>query len=393
MSKNKLNISLSLEYYRNKAKELHKSWQKRELKALETIRWYHPKFQESDNSWDELIKEIKEGPISLRDAQLTVARDSGYENWKALVQHINALASAKDSDTQFFEIAAQAIVDGDLDSLMEVLSEQPSLAKARSKRKHSATLLHYIAANGIENNRQKTPPNAVEIASFLLEKGADADALANTYGGGSHATILCLLVTSIQPYKARLQPDLVDALIDGGAKVNGLDDDSAPLTFALSFHYTEAAMRLYKRGARVSNICHAAGLGLLDALNQYFDPNGVLRPIALAVGLSHPDKDLDAKEIEELAFAYACNNRQFPIMEFFLDRGVDINAQHSGLQTKCTPLHRAISHHQNDVVEFLVSHGADFNTKEITFNGTPMGWAIHSGNLDAEQILSNSGAV
>ena len=29
---------------------------------------------------------------------------------------------------------------------------------------HRATLLHYVGANGVEAYRQKTPPNATEIA-------------------------------------------------------------------------------------------------------------------------------------------------------------------------------------------------------------------------------------
>ena len=46
-----------------------------------------------------------------------------------------------------------------------------------------ATLLHYVAANGVEGYRQLTPPNAVAIADALLDAGADVDALADMYGG------------------------------------------------------------------------------------------------------------------------------------------------------------------------------------------------------------------
>jgi len=39
-------------------------------------------------------------------------------------------------------------------------------------RRHHATLLHYVGANGIESFRQKTPANAVDIARLLLDAGA-----------------------------------------------------------------------------------------------------------------------------------------------------------------------------------------------------------------------------
>jgi hypothetical protein len=33
--------------------------------------------------------------------------------------------------------------------------------------------LHYIGANGVEGERQKTPANAVEVARILLDAGAE----------------------------------------------------------------------------------------------------------------------------------------------------------------------------------------------------------------------------
>ena len=49
-------------------------------------------------------------------------------------------------------------------------------------REHGATLLHYVAANGIENYRQKTPPNIVELTKLLLDSGAAVNAIADLYG-------------------------------------------------------------------------------------------------------------------------------------------------------------------------------------------------------------------
>jgi hypothetical protein len=47
---------------------------------------------------------------------------------------------------------------------------------------HEPTLLHYNA-NGVEEYRQKTPNNVVEVAKVLLDAVAEPDALAAMYGG------------------------------------------------------------------------------------------------------------------------------------------------------------------------------------------------------------------
>src|SRR5205807_2098987 len=99
------------------------------------------------------------------------------------LQRFAAAASQPGSDVHRFEAAVEAVINGDEASLRRMLAEHPDLAQARSSRtccfdppEHRATLLHYVAANGVENYRQKTPPNAVEITRLLLDAGADPNA-------------------------------------------------------------------------------------------------------------------------------------------------------------------------------------------------------------------------
>src|ERR1700722_18887164 len=114
-------------------------------------------------------------PGTLAAAQFVLARMHGFDNWPKFSRHIDELAHSG-SATSSFEAAANAIVDGDLDTLRRLLRENPGLVHARSSREHNATLLHYVAANGVEGYRQKTPNNIVEIAELLLNAGADVDA-------------------------------------------------------------------------------------------------------------------------------------------------------------------------------------------------------------------------
>jgi ankyrin repeat protein len=141
------------------------------------------------------------------------------------------------------------------------VGRNPDLVHARSARVHGATLLHYVAANGVEDFRQKTPPNALAVARFLLEAGAEVDGLANTYGGDKYQTTMNLLVSSTHPAEAGLQAPLVHLLLDFGAAINGLDDDGSPLLTAMAFDYGESVDALARRGARIDNVVTAAAVG------------------------------------------------------------------------------------------------------------------------------------
>src|SRR5207245_6463086 len=141
----------------------------------------------------------------------------------ALVEHVEAVT--RDGSPVFqFESAVEAVITGELATLESLVCENPELVRARSTRithfdppVHRATLLHYVAANGVEGYRQKTPKNAVEIATTLLKAGAEVDALADMYGG--HYATMSMLVSSYHPANAGVQVALVETLLDFGASV------------------------------------------------------------------------------------------------------------------------------------------------------------------------------
>jgi len=159
--------------------------------------------------------------------------------------------------------AVEAITTGGEARLRALLQSDAGLVHQRAPFAHRATLLHYLGANGVEV--QRSPQNAPAIARILLDAGALPDATAAIYGDSD--TTLCMTVTSVVPYLAGVQADLVDALVDYGANVDGPFADGAPLGCALLFGYTEAAERLVLRGARFDNLIYAAGLGRADVVS------------------------------------------------------------------------------------------------------------------------------
>jgi len=98
---------------------------------------------------------------TLSAAQFIIARAQGFESWPRLASHLEATARAN-SPVNHFELAVDAIVIGDIATLEQLLQQNSGLIRAHSTRRHQATLLHYISANGVEGYRQKTPPKNSE---------------------------------------------------------------------------------------------------------------------------------------------------------------------------------------------------------------------------------------
>src|ERR1700674_5284704 len=158
-----------------------------------------------------LDSDVLSARFALADAQFVVAREHGFESWPKFAKHIAALAR-KSSTVSKFESAADAVITGDVATLKRLLRGNPRLIRERSTRAHHATLLHYVAANGVEDYRQKTPRNVVEVAKLLLQAGAEVDATAEAYSGGD--TTLGLAASSVHPLRAGVQSALLETLLD-----------------------------------------------------------------------------------------------------------------------------------------------------------------------------------
>jgi ankyrin repeat protein len=228
----------------------------------------------------------------------------------------------------------------------------------RSTREHRSTLLHYISANGIEDFRQKTPKNILEITELLLTEGADVNAESDAYGGRS--TTLGLTATSWHPENAGVQIPLMKLLIDHGAIIDGPDGGSA-VTGCLQNGRGEAAEFFANHGARL-DLEGAAGVGRLDVVKTFFRSDGRLKPGATKKQLTD-------------GFAWACEFGRTNVVEFLLDKGFLISSRlkHNGQ----IGLHWAALGGHADLVELLLKRGAVVDVKDQTYNGTPLEWALY----------------
>jgi ankyrin repeat protein len=373
-----------LQDYHRQAKELLEAWRAGHSTAVEIFRHSHPRFLDKEISWlpsRELTEEeVRSTRLEIADAQLALARGYNFLDWSRLAEYVEAV-TPEDSPVGSFEAAVEAVVNGELAALKEMLRRDPALVRARSVRVtcfdppvHRATLLHYVAANGVENCRQKTPPNAVEIATALLKAGAEPDALANLYGG--ECTTMTLLVSSCHPANAGVQVALVDTLVDFGAAVEprGTGNWASPLITALVFGYLDAAQALVRRGAQVSSLAAAAGLGRLE---------DVQRSLPASSG-----------EERHCALALACALGQAEVAGVLLDAGGDPNRHNpGGFHAHSTPLHQAALAGQLAVVRLLVERGARLDIRDTIYRSTPLGWALHAGRTEIADYLKSRGAA
>ena len=328
------------------------------------FKWEHPRFR------GKTVTDVQTATLDLSDAQLVVAREYGFEDWA----HLRRFAMALETDDVVirFETAVEAVISGDVPTLRSMLRDDPGLVRARSTRRHHATLLHYIAANGVEGIHQKTPKNAVEVARVLLDAGAEVDALADMYD--EKCTTMSMLVSSTPPNDAGLQAALAETLLDYGAAFEGGGSkwQSALLT-ALVFGFPRTADVLVRRGAPVNDVAAAAGLGRLDETARLL-----------------PEADAESKQV---ALALAAQLGHTDIVRLLLDDGEDPNRFNpDGFHAHSTPLHQAVSSNHPDVVRLLAERGARLNIQDTIFQGTPLDWATYLERTAIAEYLRARGA-
>lgn len=354
---NELPWQASLDDYQHQAGALFRALMSQDDDAAWRFKWEHPRFRGKH------VEDVRAATLDIGDAQTVIAREYGFEDWPDLEEFTRA-------DVARFETAVEAVIAGDIETLRAMLHETPDLVRARSKRRHHATLLHYIAANGVEGSRQKTPSNALEIAKLLLDSGSEVDALADMYD--AKCTTMSMLVSSAHPANAGVQAALAEMLIDHGAAFDGPGTNwqSSVLT-ALAFGYRDTAEALARRGAPLNDLPAAAGLGRVD---------GAARLL--------PNASDDSKH---KALALAAQHGHTEVVRMLLDAGVDPSRYNpNGYHSHSTPLHQAVWSNHEDVVRLLVERGARLDIQDTVYRATPLGWAEYGKRTALAEYLRSA---
>jgi ankyrin repeat protein len=253
-----------------------------------------------------------------------------------------------------------------------------------------------VHAKGGDGKRPLHFARTVEIARFLIEHGAEIDALDDDHDStpaqhliGDHADVAGFLVSM----GGRSDLLLAAALGDLALVRSHLDADPASISmrvdqewfpmidtarngghiyqWTLGFHVSAFDIARKRGHAEVLELLlqRAPPLDrLLDALWCADDA----RADAILAADPHLLDRAPGKALRQVADA--ARNNKAATVSAMLRRGFPVTAlsQHGA-----TPLHWAAFHGNPDMLAEVLKHDPPINTQDRQFNGTPMGWLIH----------------
>ena len=346
-----------LDHLKYQAKDLLKEHAAGDRGAAQRLREFHPRSHRATDA------EIFAAQLKVSDAQLTIARESGFPSWARLKRHIETptltdqlnLPHHERIEDTIFRRAVDLIDAGDVAGLRGFLKLHPKLVDQHVAFEgwnyfHNPTLLEFIAENPVRHG--KLPANIVEIAKVILNAGPVQSELNET---------LMLAATGSVPRECRMQIQLIDLLCDHEADANSA-------IHAAALHgELEAVHALLRRGARI-DLPVATALGRVDDFRRLL-----------------PDAGRDDRH---LALALAAQFGHVEIVRLLLDAGEDPNRYNPvGGHSHSTPLHQAAGAGNEEMVRLLVERGARLDIEDILWHGTPAGWAKHEGKSEIEQYL------
>jgi ankyrin repeat protein len=230
---------------------------------------------------------------------------------------------------QLARTLVDAIHDGDVERVRELVTENKGLASARlvDDKGGSAAPLH--AATDWPGYF----PNGPEIVSVLIDAGADPNIAVE---GSWHAE------TPLHWAASSDDVEVARALIDGGADIEAIGASIAggtPLDDAVGYGCWQVARLLVERGARV-DLGQAAALGLTTRVEELLAADSPTR-----------------QELTD-AFWGACHGGQRRMAAFLLELGADVNGTPSWGDS--TPLDAADSQDtgREALVNWLREQGA-----------------------------------
>ena len=305
---------------------------------------------------------------TLIDALEVSAVEHGFTDWREMELRLREIQSGA-----FFERSIgffAAVEQGDLDTAIRHLDAEPELVNAVASTQKSA--LHSVGSP--------------EMANLLLDRGADPQ---------------------------------IETMLSGGTA----------LVHAIIWGWPEIAHIIAARERAPDNLRVAAGLNDLSAIEASFDDSGKLKTSAKSArGYYRPNygwfpwetSDEDQEVLDE-ALILAATNGHLEAAELLVAQGARID----GRAYETTPLLRATFRNREDMVDWLLDHGADPNgtgwlgghAKGVTafhlaaadgrreiidqlrqagadpsvtddlYNGTPAGWARFHGHPELADEL------
>lgn len=325
---------------------------------LQRIRESHPRLRLRP------VAEIAEATFTLADAQVTLAREYGYQNWQCLRSVVTGgrigeldLPHHERIEDPAFRQAVDLMDAGEVDRLARHLQEHRGLITRRVRFEggnyfQTPSLIAFIAENPIRHGAM--PAKAVEIAVVLLDAGAASDrSMLNE--------TLSLVCSGRVVRETGHQDPLIALLCARGADAN------AAMLPALGHGEFDAVEALIGAGASIS-LPVAAATGRVEEASRQISTASVLD--------------------RHRALALAAQHGRVAIVSLLLEAREDPNRYNpEGCHAHSTPLHQAAVAGWVDVVRVLMLAGARSDIPDLHHRATPLNWARHAGQKEVIACL------
>jgi ankyrin repeat protein len=187
--------------------------------------------------------------------------------------------------------------------------------------------------------------------------------------------------------------EVITALLDLNPAV--LRRQPPPKSQAIEFAFTYANPQVIPLLTRIwplpNDLPHAAGMGDLSRVKQWFDESGA--PALGDVDNHYPSspympKDrveeyarqwvtLRQQRVLDAALAWSVINSHLDVADFLLQHGADINTTWSSHEP-ASILHELVWHRNYEAMQFLIDRGIDMTIKDHRWNSTARGWAKYA---------------
>lgn len=168
---------------------------------------------------------------------------------------------------------------------------------------------------------------------------------------------------------------------------------SQAIEFAFTYANTHVVPILSHIWPVPDDLPHAAGIGDLSRVKQWFDDSGA--PALGDINEHYPSSPympksrveeyenqwtpLSEQRVLDVALAWSVINSHLEVADFLLQHGANINTTWSSHEP-ASILHELVWHRNYEAMRFLIDRGIDMTIKDYRWNGTAQGWARYAAN-------------
>jgi len=168
---------------------------------------------------------------------------------------------------------------------------------------------------------------------------------------------------------------------------------SQAIEFAFTYANTDVIQILTRIWPVPDDLPHAAGMGNLSRVKQWFDDSGApalggiqnhypsspYMPEGRVAEYSRQWGPLSQQRVLDVALAWSVINSHLDVADFLLQHGADINTTWSSHEP-ASILHELVWHRNYAAMQFLIDRGIDMTIKDHRWNSTAQGWARYAAN-------------